>query len=101
MKAVGGVKCPPNMSRILYQWGLQKKLEKYGTRCPEISYRVGECSGFPVVRGIANDICDFNLHRPAITGESIGAMHFNDAIVKELGAGLFFMSVRIELTLRR
>jgi len=38
----GGLRCPPNMTKILNYWGLGPTLAKFGTKCPQFVFHKGE-----------------------------------------------------------
>lgn len=67
-KSPGGVRIPPNMSRILLKWGLGPRIaELTSGRCPKINFHSGH------------------------TGEAIGELLFHEAVMKELQAEVYLL----------
>ncbi|EPQ56177.1 FAD/NAD P-binding domain-containing protein [Gloeophyllum trabeum ATCC 11539] len=63
----GAIRSPPNMTRILKEWGLQSSLEQMGIKNARINFRQ----------------CD--------TGEKIGTIIFHDQIMKAFRADYLFL----------
>jgi salicylate hydroxylase len=65
--AGGGIRAPPNMTRLLYRWGLGPMLREKGTRCNRITYVNGNSAGM------------------------LGAILFNEAFIKALIADMILI----------
>ncbi|CAA7263407.1 unnamed protein product [Cyclocybe aegerita] len=66
-KSKGGLQSPPNMTKILYEWGLQANLERLAHKCKQFIFRNGG------------------------SGELIGNMKMDEAFLKDLVADFLFI----------
>jgi len=88
---------PPNMTRILYRWGLQPLLDRVAHKCKSMLFRKGESS--------EHDLKKMSLiiaRTPAVsyvgsTGEHIGAINFDKDFLLDLVADFLLIQVCISL----
>ncbi|KAH8110329.1 FAD/NAD-binding domain-containing protein [Phellopilus nigrolimitatus] len=64
---LGGLRVPPNLTKLLFHWGLKEKVDKLGVKCPRIDFQEG------------------------YTGEYLSSLVFHEAIMKELQADSYGM----------
>lgn len=86
----GGVRIPPNMSRIMASWGLGSEMEKLaGGRCPKIVFHSGwflETSAFRTY-----------THAKVIEasqGDQFGELIFHKELMRQLEGETYLMHVR-------
>ncbi|RDB26714.1 3-hydroxybenzoate 6-hydroxylase 1 [Hypsizygus marmoreus] len=70
-KSRGGLRSPPNMTKILNSWGLGPSLEKYGHRCTQFVFQKGSIKGE--------------------SGELIGIMKLHEQFLRDLMADFLFI----------
>ncbi|KAF7419417.1 hypothetical protein PC9H_002007 [Pleurotus ostreatus] len=66
-RCFGGIRAPPNMTRILNDWGLRPLLDKVGVKCTEYDFFDGE------------------------TGEPLGLVRMHEQMMADLMADFLFM----------
>lgn len=86
----GGVRVPPNLTKILVEWGLEEELERATQKCRGSTFH--SCGYFKLVlRFSHNDsICEVE------TGEPIGYLEWREDVLQETGADFLLMHVRCE-----
>lgn len=67
----GGVRVPPNLSKILVEWGLEEELKACGVRCKGSTFHSLE------------------------TGERVGWLEWNEDVMKETGGSFLMMHVGV------
>ncbi|THU85129.1 FAD/NAD(P)-binding domain-containing protein [Dendrothele bispora CBS 962.96] len=81
-RSLGGLRSPPNMTRVLTRWGLAPYLSKFAQKCTQFSFMQGE------------------------TGEQIGLMKLHEELLRDLLADFMFiqhgdlLSILLDLALR-
>ena len=89
-KPPGGIRLPPNVTKILVQWGLEDELRKKGSLVREASH-LWDCKSFdqwhclqPLTR---------RLPPTVETGQVIGLLEWAEPVIQESGAKFYMMRV--------
>jgi hypothetical protein len=92
-KAPGGVRLPPNVTKILVQWGLEEEIAKRGSLVRE-GTNIWDCT-------LSTRRLGWSLSAPVIllivhlveTGELLGYLEWADPLIQDSGAKFYMMRV--------
>ena len=92
-KPPGGVRIPPNVTKILVQWGLEGELRKRGSVVRE-GTDICDCKLFSPHFGWPScSICHFANFSLVETGRLLGHLEWAHPVIQESGAKFYMMRV--------
>jgi salicylate hydroxylase len=91
-KPPGGIRLPPNVTKILVQWGLEDELRRRGSLVREGSH-LWECKLLFCVRHSLQPLSYCSLLKPGETGNLVGYLEWAEPVIQESGAKFYMMRV--------
>ena len=88
-QSIGGVRSPPNMTRLLFRWGLGERLRKVSTVCSRIAFRLGMCS---VGNMYSTDCLSVKL---GTNMEHLSALVFHKEVMRALDGNVLLIHVGV------
>ena len=88
----GGIRLPPNVTKILVEWGLEEEIRKTASLVREGS-NLWDCKLFTVTECCASHLAVVLILSSVETGKLIGYLEWAEPVIQESGAKFYMMRV--------